>query len=317
MKSSETRFVRHYEPSRQARVELVNGRIVDVVNGCYHDAGTSIILRGGVIESMPGPTSDPADATSDYSMDLQGKTVLPGLFNTHCHLAMTEPTIALGLSDLWRSRRFREQQLIKNLADCVAHGVTHVRDASQADLGENRALKERISKGEIPGPRILQAVVVGPTGSYLQEKAPLAMRAFGVRKVDPSEDYAGAVPFPIDATERQVRPAVDRAIDERGADVIKIGDQNPSLISGKPVPLMTTEQLSAVADQARRHGLQSTMHHSSVESFRRGVEAGVSSLAHVPMDAQLTPADVEALKASGCLSDPTAPPCFTQCGPGS
>ncbi len=68
---------------------------------------------------------------------------------------------------------------------------------------------------------------------------------------------------------------------------------------------MTIEQLSAVADQARRRGVQSMMHHSSVESFRRGVKAGVSSLEHEPWDALLTQADVEAFKAAGCINDPT------------
>jgi hypothetical protein len=47
------------------------------------------------------------------------------------------------------------------------------------------------------------------------------------------------------------------------------------------------------------------MHHMTAESFRRGIKAGVSSLAHVPMDAPLTRKDVEAFKASGCLNDPT------------
>jgi hypothetical protein len=47
------------------------------------------------------------------------------------------------------------------------------------------------------------------------------------------------------------------------------------------------------------------MHHTTVESFRRGVKAGVSSLAHVPWDALLAREDVEAFKASECLNDPT------------
>jgi hypothetical protein len=47
------------------------------------------------------------------------------------------------------------------------------------------------------------------------------------------------------------------------------------------------------------------MHHMSVESFRRGVKAGVSSLEHQPYDAPLTQSDVEAFKAAGCLNDPT------------
>jgi imidazolonepropionase-like amidohydrolase len=303
MENSETNFAKQYKPGAQARVELVNGRILDVVNGRYHDAATSVILRGGKIESMPGHAGEPR-VPVDFTIDLQGKTVLPGLFNTHCHLLQFEPTMVMGLSDMRRMKRYREQQKARNLADCLTHGVTHVRDAWHPDLGENRAFEERISKGEMPGPRILQAVVVGPTGSYMQEKLSLALK-MSMPQVDPSRDDAGAVAFPIDATEGQVRAAVDIAIDERGADVIKIGDESFSPFAGKPVPMMTFQQLCAVADQARRRGVQSTMHHQTVESSRRGIKAGVSSLAHVPWDAPLTREDAEAFKASGCLNDPT------------
>ena len=85
---AETKFVEQYEPGNQARVELVNGRIVDVVNGRYFDAGTSVILQGGKIESIPGLPGKPTGIKPDYRIDLQGKTVLPGLFNTHCHLSL-------------------------------------------------------------------------------------------------------------------------------------------------------------------------------------------------------------------------------------
>jgi imidazolonepropionase-like amidohydrolase len=209
-----------------------------------------------------------------------------------------------GLSDRRQSKKYGEQQQAKNMADCLAHGVTHVRDAWVADLRDSRALKERISKGEIPGPRILQSVAVGLPGSYLQEKASLMSRLL-MPSADPSKDYGGSVTFPMHANEQQVRAAVDIAIDQRGADVIKIGDEFTSIMTRKPIPIMNIEQLSAVADQARRRGVQSTMHHSSVESFRRGVKAGVSSLAHEPWDATLTRKDVEAFKAAGCISDPT------------
>jgi imidazolonepropionase-like amidohydrolase len=306
METSNTNFVRQYEPGKQSRVELKNGRILDVINGCYHDAGTSIILQDGGIVSMPGLAGEPHRINPDYSIDLKGKTVLPTLYNTHIHLMMAgATTMAVGLSDMRRSNKYAEQQKANNLAECLARGITHVRDAWDADLRGNRALKERISKGKLPGPRILQAVAVGPTGSYLLEKIPLKMKLMYPPRPDPSKDYAGAVAFPIDASEGQVREAVDIAIDERGADVIKIGEQNPSMQTQKTTPVMTIEQLSALADQARRRGVQSMMHHSTVESFRRGVKAGVSSLEHGPFDARLTQVDVEAFKAAGCIHDPT------------
>jgi imidazolonepropionase-like amidohydrolase len=127
----------------------------------------------------------------------------------------------------------------------------------------------------------------------------------GLPQVDPSTKDAGAVAFPFDATEGQVRAAVDFAIDERGADVIKIGDETFSYFANKTVPIMTLEQLNAVADQARRRGVQTTMHHSTVVSFRRAIKARVSSIAHVPEDALLTQGDVEAFRASGSIMDPT------------
>jgi len=305
METSKTHFVERYEPGAQARVELVNGRILDVVNGRTFEAGTSIILLGGKIESMPGLTGGPTGITPDFTIDLQGKTVLPSLFNTHLHMVMAgAATMVFGLSDMRRSKRYRQQQIASNMAECLAHGITHVRDAWEADLRENRALKELISKGEMPGPRILQAVAVGLPGSYLQEKSSL-MSKFLMPSADPSKDYAGSVTFPMNASEQQVRDAVDRAIDERGAEAIKIGDEATSINTGKPIPIMTIEQLNAVADQARRRGVRSMMHHSSVESFRRGVKTGVSSLEHEPWDTPLTQADVEAFKAAGCISAPT------------
>lgn len=168
MDTSKTNFVKHYELGKQARVELKNGRILDVINGCYFDAGTSVILQDGKIESMPELVSEPR-VQADFTLDLKGKTVLPSLFNTHLHLSMTAATMAAGLSDMRRGIKYGEQQKANNIAECLAHGITHVRDAWDPDLRVNRALKERISKGELPGPRIVQAVAVGPTGSYLLE----------------------------------------------------------------------------------------------------------------------------------------------------
>jgi predicted amidohydrolase YtcJ len=290
-----------HPPRRQPLVELVNGRIVDAVNGRFLDEGTSIILQGNKIASMPGSAGEPRVAV-DFTIDLKGKTVLSGLFNSHVHLTGIGATMVPGPRDMLLAKIYNKKQLVEDLDQCLERGVTNIRDAAfVADLRAHRKLKEQI----LYGPRIQQSVVVGPTGSYMQEKLPAWMKVSGMPVVDPSKDHAGAVAFPINASEAQVRDAVDIAIDERGAEAIKIGEESPSLFSGKPLPVMSMEQLTSLADQARRRGVPSTMHHMTVESFRRGVRAGVSSLAHFPWDAPLTEQDVEAFMAAGCLNDPT------------
>lgn len=307
---SETNFVKEYLPGNDARVELRNGRFLDVINGTYFSPEVRLIIEGGRIKSMPGLPGQPSDIRPDFTIDLKGRTVLPGLFNTHCHINMMMTTFVPSLRDIRLSKKFSERQKYKSMAECLTHGVTNIRDAYSEDLRSTTALRGKISKGEIPGPHILQSVVVGPPNSYLAEKYGLAMRlvgsTMGLSKLDHSRHEAGVVEFPIDATEQQVRDAVDRAIDERGAETIKIGEQRESLTNLKPnLTIMTISQLQALADQARRRGVRCMMHHVSVESFRRGVKAGVSSLAHLASDSDLTKGDVDAFKAAGCIIEPT------------
>jgi len=306
---SKTNFVTEHLPGKGAKIELKNGRFFDVINGTYFSPEVSLIIEGGRIKSMPGLRDEPKDIKPDFIIELKGKTVLPGLFNTHCHLNLMVTTLVPSLRDIRLSRKFSEVQKARTMAECLAHGITNIRDAYSEDLRSSWALREMISAGKIPGPRCLQSVLVGPRNSYLAERYGLAMRllgsTIGVSKLDHERHEAGVVEFSIDAIEQQVRDAVDRAIDERGAEAIKIGEQHESLTNFKPnLTIMTINQLQALADQARRRGVKSMMHHVSVESFRRGIRAGVSSLAHMAVDSHLTKEDADAFKASGCVIDP-------------
>ncbi len=301
MKYTETYFVTEYEPNREAIVELKNGRIVDVINGRFFDPGVRILIQGTKIVAMPNLESEPRP---DYSIDLQGKTAIPGLFNTHCHVNQTAALMAFSFRGMLLQRRYGGQQIARNLTECLCRGITNIRDAFSADLAGTQALSTRK-----PGPRILQSVAVALTGSYFAPHANIASRMLGNvfgGGADHESSQSGVVEIPVDASKSQVRGAVDRAIDERGADAIKIGEQRYDTFTLKPtLTIMTMEQLQALTDQARKRGIPTQMHHMSVESFRRGVEAGVSSLSHYPFDGDLTPEDGKAFMESGCIIEPT------------
>lgn len=311
MKSyAETNFVDTYEPGNNALVELKNGRLVDVINGRYFPAKTTVIIQNKKIKAMPGLPGEPKGIKPDFTIDLQGKAVFPGIFNTHCHATYTSTTVSPELKDSRLGSKFHQQQMVKNMAECLAHGITHIRDCKVDDLRILRAWKEKISRGETAGPRIYLSVVVSQPNAYFSPKLTLTWRFFcmvlGIPVVEYEKVESGVLVFPPDASERQVRDAVDRAIDERGAEYIKIGEQRENLVNYKPThTIMTAKQIAALADQARKRGLKSTMHHVTVESFRRGVKAGVSSLAHIPCDADLNESDVKAFIAAKCILEPT------------
>lgn len=294
---------------KDAVVALTNARFVDVAHGCFFEQGTRMIIRDGRIAAMPGPDGDGDAIAPDVTFDLHGKTVLPGLFNVHCHIQMINPTLLADIQTLKAKRRFHAQQVEKNMADCIERGVTHIRDAFTDDLRLNRRLKERINRGDIPGPRIQQAVLVGPTGGYLTPELKGARKIFlgfmGIGKIKYADNHSGAIAFSPDADEQTVRAAVDKAIDERGADVIKVGESlEESLLNRNPVTL-SMHQMGAITDQARQRGVRSTIHSVSVETFRRAVKAGFSSLAHMARDGRLNREDTEACLNAGTIIDPT------------
>jgi imidazolonepropionase-like amidohydrolase len=196
------------------------------------------------------------------------------------------------------------------MAECLAHGITYIRDAYTEDRRTRDGIISRISSGEIPGPRIQKAILVGPPGSYLAEKYGFVQKTMrstiGLPILDHFHPSSGIMEFPIDANEQQVRDAVDKAIDDRGAEVIKVGEQAENMTTFKPDSvIMKIEQLEALVDQARKRGLQTTIHHVSVATFRRAVKAGMPSLAHLAFDDKLTQEDIDAFKAAGCIIEPT------------
>ncbi len=292
-------------PPGEDEVVLAGGRFVDVRAKTAMPEGTRVFVKAGRIVDVGRARYGEAP-----TIDLRGRWVVPALVNTHGHLQLVTPGLCVGAIDLARTLVHRSEQIEAWMLQCLEAGVGTVQDSATHGLARNADLARRIAGGVIPGPAIQQAVLVAPEGGAFSPprsvKSRIAQALTGIHGADYGDTASGILTYPPGAGTREVREAVDRAIDERGADVIKLYDQKERSISYVPgATVMTQEQLDAAVDQARVRGVPSAMHHVDVESFRRGVRAGVGSLVHVAMDAPLTEKDVRDLLAAGCTCQPT------------
>ncbi len=112
----------------------------------------TLVIRGRRIAEIR-PRGGGRPEPGAVSMDVEGRTVIPGLFNCHVHLQMnagpspladleTEPS---GISLLLAARR---------AADMLRHGITTVRDCGARDW-QVIHLREAVTAGLVEGPRIL------------------------------------------------------------------------------------------------------------------------------------------------------------------
>ena len=129
-------------------VLITNARLID---------GTGIVKERAMIaisgDRIEGIFSVGEPRAGDLTIDAAGRTVMPGLIDSHVHILVDDAVV-----DQKTLTEHIDTSVKRNLAEYLAHGVTTVK--STGDLEDAiLELRQLIEEGTIEGPRLF---AVGP-----------------------------------------------------------------------------------------------------------------------------------------------------------
>jgi imidazolonepropionase-like amidohydrolase len=211
----------------------------------------------------------PIKSAAAETVDLEGRTLMPGLIDAHVHVLAVDAALAR-LAD--RPVTLLSLQAARVLEGMLQRGFTTVRDAGGADGG----LAEAVEEGLVRGPRIF------PSGSALSQTGGHGDTRPRTQPVETCACCAGGAALSriADGIAECRRAARDEL--RKGATQIKILASGGVASPYDPIWNLqySEEEVRAIVEEAQAWRTYVMAHAYSPEAIRRSIDFGVRSIEH-------------------------------------
>ena len=224
---------------------LFYGRVITCVGDEVIEDGY-VHLKDGKIAGVGARADLASEPAGAEVTDTKGKTLMPGMMNSHAHLSW-DGIHELSQQSMFDAPEIRAYKAAGNMIKNLRAGITLVRDLGVHNA--NLFAKQAVAQGIFPGPRLLvsgEAII--QTGGH----------TYWVCR-----EASGA-----DEMRRAVRDQV-----KGGADLIKIMACHDTLE-------FTDKELHAVIDESHRNGIPITAHATYDDCIARVAEFGIDCVEH-------------------------------------
>lgn len=248
-----------------AQLLFRNFRLLEPEIGELRD-GYELLVDGETVRE----TSDkPIKAPNADVIDCGGRTLMPGLIDSHVHVFLSEVNIRFLEAVPLTLMTARAAKLMLGMID---RGFTTVRDTGGADWG----IKTGVEQGSIPGPRLFIAgAAIGPTGGHSD---PRRRTDFG-----PRCHCCNAMAFGMRVSDgvSEVRKSVREQM-RQGCDHVKIMMSGGVASPYDPLDSLqfSPDEIAAAVQEAHAFGRYVCAHAYTPEAITRAATAGVRTIEH-------------------------------------
>lgn len=229
------------------------------------DAEGTLIYAGPAATAPPAPPASGGETDRPRVIDAGGRTVLPGFFDCHTHLAYAHASPPGRRGEL--DPVLVTFDTATRMRQTLDAGITSARDLGGLSAGYRTA----VETGRITGPRLHTAVrIISHTGGHADVRLP------------DGTDLSGGAMSEIADTVDESRLAVRKVL-RAGADLVKIcatGGMGSPYDQPEDEGLLE-EEIRAVVDECRRHGGKPVAAHAQgTEGILNALRGGVTSIEH-------------------------------------